>query len=211
MRTILGTIAVAASLAAAPAFVGVGVAQSVHTDFDHHADFSRYKTFCVDRVHAADPLYEGRLRDSLNFSLTHRGLQQAGQTLRTRKDEGAAPVEVQTGCDLAVRAIGSVREQQEYTTFYNGFGPGWGYGGWGGYGFGGGWGGPWGGWGGGPAITRVEQIPVGTLVVDLYDTHTKRLVFRGIASSDVSSHASTNTRRLNISIDKMFKKFPPKA
>ena len=202
MRTILGTIAVAASLAAAPAF-----AQSVHTDFDHHADFSRYHTFCVDRVHAADPFYEGRLRDSLNVSLTHSGLKQSGQTLRTRNDQGAAPVEVQTGCDLAVRAIGSVREQQEYTTFYNGFGPGWGYGGWGGgYGFGGGWG----GWGGGPSVTRVDQIPVGTLVVDLYDTHTKRLVFRGIAASDVSSHASTNTRRLNISIDKMFKKFPPK-
>ena len=205
MRTIPGTIALAASLIAAPAF-----AQSVHTDYDHHADFSRYHTFCVDRVHAADPLYEGRLRDSLGVSLTHRGLRQAGQTLRTRNDPGAAPVEVQSGCDLAVRAIGSVHNQQEYTTFYNGFGPGWGYGGWGGYGFGGGWGGPWGGFGGGPAITRVEQIPIGTLVVDLYDTRTKKLVFRGIASSDVSSHASTNTRRLNISIDKMFKKFPPK-
>ncbi len=205
MRTFPGTFVVAVALAASPAF-----AQSVHTDFDHHADFSRYKTFCVDRVHAADPLYEGRMRDALNYTLSHTALKQAGQTLRTRTDQGPAPVEVQAGCDLAVRAIGSVRYQQEYTTFYNGFGPGWGYGGWGGYGFGGGWGGPWGGWGGGPAITSVSQIPIGTLVVDLYDTRTKRLVFRGISSTGVSSHASTNTRRLNISIDKMFKKFPPK-
>jgi hypothetical protein len=202
---------VAALLTVAPAF-----AQDVHTDYDHHADFSRYHTFCVDRVHAADPLYEGRLRDSLNFSLAHTGLKQADQALRTRTDQGPAPVEVQAGCDLAVRAIGSVHNQQEYTTFYNGFGPGWGYGGWGGGFYGGGgpwggaWGGPWGGWGGGPAVTRLEQIPVGTLVVDLYDTHTKRLVFRGISTADVSKHASTNTRRLNISVDKMFKKFPPK-
>lgn len=197
-------IALAALTAAVPTF-----AQSVHTDYDHHADFSSYHTFCVDRVHAADPLYEGRLRDALNYSLSHTSLHPAGETLRTRTDQGPAPVEVQRGCDLVVRAIGSVRNRREYTTFYNGFGPGWGYGGWPGGFYG--WGGPWGGWGGGPAVTRVDQIPVGTLVVDLYDTRTKRLVFRGIAVDDVSSHASTNTRRLNISVDKMFEKFPPKA
>ena len=187
------------------------LAQSVHTDYDHHADFSRYHTFCVDRVHAADPLYEGRLRDALNYTLGHTTLRNASGPLRTRTDQGPAPVEVQAGCDLAVRAIGSVREQTEYNTFYNGFGPGWGYGGWGGPGFGYGYGGGWGGWGGGPSVTRVEQIPIGTLVVDLYDTHTKRLVFRGVAGTQVSHHADKNTRRLNIAVEKMFKHFPPKS
>lgn len=186
-------------------------AQNVHTDYDHHVDFSQYHSFCVDRVHAADPFYESRLRDSLNYRLTRLNMTNATGVMHTRNDRGPAPVDRPAACDLTVRAIGSVRNQQEYTTFYNGFGPGWGYGGWGGPGFGGGfYGGGWGGWGGGPAVTRVEQIPVGTLVVDLYDTKTRKLVFRGIASSEVSSHADKNTRRLNISIDKMFKKFPPK-
>lgn len=198
------TLTLALCTAAAPL-----VAQSVHTDYDHHADFSRYHTFCVDRVHAADPLYEGRLRDALNYTLGHSTLRNAGTTLRTRTDQGPAPVEVQAGCDLSVRAIGSVREQTEYNTFYNGFGPGWGYGGWGGGGFG--YGGGWGGWGGGPSVTRVEQIPVGTLVVDLYDTRTKQLVFRGVAGTQVSHHADKNTRRLNIAVEKMFEKFPPKT
>lgn len=206
MVSLSRSIALAASLAILPA---VSSAQSVHTDYDHHANFEQYRTFCVDRVHAADPLYEGRLRDALNYTLSHTSLKPSGQSLRTRTDQGPAPVEVQSGCDLAVRAVGNVHNQQEYSTFYNGFGPGWGYGGWGG-GFGG-WGGPWGGWGGGPAVTRVEQIPIGTLVVDLYDTHTKQLVFRGIATSEYSRHADKNTRRLNISIEKMFKKFPPKT
>ena len=190
-------------------------AQDVHTDYDHHVDFGRYHTFCVDRVHAADPLYEGRLRDALNYSLSRTTLKPVGSALRTRTDQGPAPVEVQAGCDIAVRAIGSVREQTEYNTFYNGFGPGWGYGGWGGPGFGYGYGGGWGGFGagglGGGSVTRVEQIPVGTLVVDLYATRTKHLVFRGISASQVSRHADKNTRRLNIAVEKMFKKFPPKG
>lgn len=200
MRTALP---VALLLAAASA----ASAQSVHTDYDHHVDFSQYHSFCVDRVHASDPLYEGRLRDSLVYRLSHLNMTNATGVMHTRTDRGPAPVDRPAPCDLTVRAIGSVRTQQEYTTFYNGFGPGWGYGGWGGPGFG--WG--WGGWGGGPAVTRVEQIPIGTLVVDLYDTRTHKLVFRGVATSDVSSHADKNTRRLNISIDKMFKKFPPKS
>ncbi|MGI4853689.1 MAG: DUF4136 domain-containing protein [Janthinobacterium lividum] len=209
MLTITRLLAIALCVAAIPA-----AAQSVHTDYDHHADFSRFHTFCVDRVHSADPLYEGRMRDALNYTLSHTTLRQAGGTLRTRTDPGPAPVEVQAGCDLAVRAVGSVREQQEYSTFYNGFGPGWGYGGWGGpgfgYGYGGGFGG-FGGYGGGPSVTRVEQIPIGTLVVDVYDTRTKHLVFRGIATQQVSHHADKNTRRLNIAVEKMFKKFPPKS
>lgn len=206
MFTITRLLATALCVAAIPA-----AAQSVHTDYDHHADFSRFHTFCVDRVHSADPLYEGRMRDALNYTLSHTSLRQAGGTLRTRTDQGPAPVEVQAGCDLAVRAVGSVREQQEYSTFYNGFGPGWGYGGWGGPGFGYGYGGGFGGFGGGPAVTRVEQIPMGTLVVDVYDTRTKHLIFRGIATQQVSSHADKNTRRLNIAVEKMFKKFPPKS
>ncbi len=202
-RVSLGTVLLGTLAVAAPAF-----AQNVHTDYDHHVDFKRFHTYCVDRVHAADPFMESRLRDSLNYRLTQNGLQNATGATRTRHDQGPAPVEIPASCDLVVRAIGSVRERQEYVSFYNGFGPGWGYGGWGG-GFGG-WGGPWGGWGG-PAVTQVDQIPVGTLVVDVYDTKTKQLVFRGIATSDISSHADKNTRRLNISIDKIFKKFPPKS
>ena len=194
------------SLALALAASTAAAAQSVHTDYDHHVDFSQYHSFCVDRVHAADPLYEGRLRDALNYRLTRLNMTNATGVMRTRTDRGPAPVDRPAACDLTVRAIGSVRTQQEYTTFYNGFGPGWGYGGWGGGFYGGGWG----GWGGGPAVTRVEQIPVGTLVVDLYDSRTHKLVFRGVSTSDVSTHADKNTRRLNISIDKMFKKFPPK-
>lgn len=208
MKNTLATLALAACTAAViPTF-----AQSVHTDYDHHVDFQQYRTFCVDNVHAADPLYEGRLRDALNYTLSHTTLKPVGGTpLRTRTDQGPAPVEVQAGCDLSVRAIGSVRQQTEYNTFYNGFGSGWGYGGWGGPGFGYGYGGGWGGWGGGPSITRVEQIPVGTLVVDLYDTRTKHLVFRGIAGTEVSHHADKNTRRLNIAVEKMFKHFPPRG
>ena len=46
-------------------------------------------------------------------------------------------------------------------------------------GFGGGW--FWRGFGDGMAVTDVENIPIGTLVVDIFDSPTKKLIWRGVA------------------------------
>jgi hypothetical protein len=161
-------------------------AQDVSTDYDHHADFSQYHTFSIYKVRTADPLYKQRIADEITHDLEARGLQP-----------------VPSGGDLAVTAIGGVTDKQEYNTFYNNLGPGFGWRGWGW------WGGRW----GGPveANTTVENIPVGTLLVDLYDTHTQNLVFRGRAQADLSTkNTDKNVDKLNKAIDKMFDKFPPK-
>ena len=201
MRNVLGTIALAALVGGS---LGA-TAQKVQTDYDHKADFAAAHTFCIARVHTTDPLFESRLREAITLDLTRDGFQNVTGVMKRRQDPGAAPIESPAACDLAVTAVGKVRTQQEYSTFYNDFGPGWGWGGWPG------WAGGWGwGMGGGPAVTDVRDIPVGTLVVDIYNNHTKRLMFRGVATDTVSDHPSTNTRRLNIAVDKMFRKFPPK-
>src|SRR5258708_16905011 len=68
--------------------------------------------------------------------------------------------QVPSGGDVAIVAIETTRNQQTIDTFYNGFG-----------------GRRWGGFG--DATTTVETYKVGTLVVDLFDVSTKKLIWRG--------------------------------
>lgn len=180
-KAVLGSV-FALCLAATP----VLVAQEVQTDYDHNAQFESYHTFSFAKVHTDDPLYEQRLRDDITTELQQHGLQV-----------------VPSGGDLSITAIGGVRSEQEYNTFYSGLGPGFGWRGWGGW-----WGG---GWGGGDTTTTVRQVPVGTLMVDLYDTHTHNLVFRGRAQANLHKHEEKNIELVRKTVDKMFNHFPPKG
>ncbi len=153
------------------------------TDYDHNVNFRSYHTFSFYKVQTSDPLYVQRIKDELTADLTKAGLQQ-----------------VPTGGDLAITAIGGVHEQQEYNTFYDGLGGGgWGWRGWGG------WGGGWGG-----TQTTVQQVPVGTLMIDMYDTNTHQLVWRGRSNEDLSNNSGKNTHKLDKDIDHMLNGFPPK-
>jgi hypothetical protein len=69
-------------------------------------------------------------------------------------------------------------------------------------------------WGSGPrwsgiATANVETILTGQLVVDVYDTATGELVWRGFASDTVSDDQEKNEKRLNEAVGKLFKQFPP--
>ena len=101
---------------------------------------------------------------------------------------------VPSGGDAAVSAFGSTREQPTLQTYYDGFGGGW---------F----------WRGGPdfATTTVENTPVGTLVVDIFDARDKKLIWRGTASNVLSDHPEKNEKKLEDSVQDMFKHFPPPA
>ena len=170
----------------AAAFTGSTLlAQDVKTDYDHKASFTQYHTFSFAKIQTSDPLFESRIRDEVTRDLTAKGMQM-----------------VQSGGDLSITAIGNTQNKQEYETFYNGLGgAGFGWRGWRG------WGGGW----GGDSTTPVTQIPVGTLVVDLYAMDTHQLVFRGMATSDISNKPDKDTKKLDKAIDKMFDKFPPKG
>jgi len=71
--------------------------------------------------------------------------------------------------------------------------------------------GPWWGPGGGFATVQSRPYTQGTLVVDLYDASTKKMVWRGVATSSVSSRPSRNTRRLDRAITRMFERYPPRT
>jgi len=63
-----------------------------------------------------------------------------------------------------------------------------------------------------PLGTTVQHYEEGTLIIDLIDATTNKLVWRGIAEATLSDNptAEEEAERLKDSIKKVFKKFPPK-
>ncbi len=98
--------------------------------------------------------------------------------------------QVDSGGDISIVAMGITEDKQTLNTFYDGFG---------------GW--RWGGFG--DAETTTETYRVGTLVLDLFDTQTKKLIWRGSSSDTVSDQSAKNIKNLNKGVEKMFKHFPP--
>jgi len=103
-------------------------------------------------------------------------------------------VEVASGGDVSVIAVEMTTTQRSLNTFYDGLGGGWRFGG-----------------GFGDATTTVDTYKVGTLVVDLFDAKTKKLMWRGSASDTLSDKSDKNIKNLDKGVQKLFDHFPPKA
>jgi hypothetical protein len=126
---------------------GTSWAQQVKTDYDRSANFGQYKTYSWEQVKTRDPLYVDRIKSAVNAALAQKGWTQ-----------------VNSGGDVSIVAMEVTHDQQTLNTFYDGFGGGWGWRRFGGAGF-------------GDATTTTETYKVGTLVVDLFDTKTKQLIW----------------------------------
>jgi hypothetical protein len=74
--------------------------------------------------------------------------------------------------------------------------------------FGGGW--HWHGFGSGMATTIEEETPVGTLMVDIFDTPSQKLIWRGIASGTLTGKPEKDEKKMDKAVTEMFKKFPPR-
>jgi hypothetical protein len=163
------------------AFAGMASAQQVKTDYDRSANFALYKTYSWEQVKTKDPLNVDRITHAVNVALAARGWTQ-----------------VHSAADVAIVAMEITRDQQTLDTLYDGFGGGWGWRRFGGGGF-------------GEATTTTDTYKVGTVVVDLFDTKTKQLIWRGAASDTLSDNSDKNIKNLDEGVDKMFKHFPPGA
>jgi hypothetical protein len=160
-------------------FAGKSSAQQVKTDYDRNANFGQYKTYSWEQVKTKEPLDVDRIKNAVNATLAARGW-----------------IQVESGGDVSIVAMEITRDQQTLTTFYNGFGGGWGWRRFGGGGL-------------GEATTTTETYKVGTVVVDLFDTKTKQLIWRGAASDTLSNNSDKNIKNLDKGVEKMFKNFPP--
>jgi hypothetical protein len=61
----------------------------------------------------------------------------------------------------------------------------------------------------GTATTTVLDTPEGTLLVDIFDSQTKHLVWRGIATDTLSGDPEKNVKKLQHAVEDRFKHFPP--
>jgi hypothetical protein len=154
-------------------------AQQVKTDYDRNANFPQYKTYSWEQVKTKDALDVDRIKTAVNAVLAAKGWTQ-----------------VDSGGDVSIVAMEITRDQQTLNTFYNGFGGGWGWRRFGGGGF-------------GETTTTTETYKVGTVVVDLFDTKTKQLIWRGASSDTLSNNSDKNIKNLDKGVQKMFKQFPP--
>lgn len=99
-----------------------------------------------------------------------------------------------SGGQVAVMAIEMTRDQRTLNTFYDNFGRGW----------------RWGG-GLGTATTTVDTYKVGTLVLDMFDANTKKLIWRGSSSDTLSDNSDKNIKNLDKDVQRMFEHFPPEV
>jgi hypothetical protein len=127
---------------------------------------------------------------------------QAGDSLwadRIQQDVDAQLVakgwaKVATDGNASISAFESTQNQTSLETFYDGFGGGR----------------RWRGFGGmGTSTTTTDVTKVGTVVVDIFDTQNKQLIWRGKESADLGGHPNRNAKSLAKNLGSLFKHFPP--
>lgn len=164
------------------ASASVALAQKVKTDFDPSADFSAFKTYYWAKTNpTGNDLMDQRVIAAVDHWLTTKGWTKASEA----------------DADIAIVPTVGTKEEKTLNTFYDSFGGGgWGYAGWGPR--------------SGSATTMVDTVVEGTLIVDLFNRQTKKLVWRGIATGTVSDDPRKNANTVQKAVEKMFKsKFPP--
>jgi hypothetical protein len=162
--------------------------QDVRYNFDSSANFAAFKTYKWVEIKGADrpnQLVDKQIRDALDAGLAAKGLE------KTDLDSADLYIAYQT-------AIGSEKQFTSYNTGW-GYGPGWG----------GGW---YGGGMGGMTTGSTSTIYIGQLVVDMYESSKRDLVWRGTASKTIDSKAKPEKQQKNLrkAVEKLLKNYPPK-
>jgi hypothetical protein len=155
-------------------------AQTVTIDYDHTVNFLKFKTYTWGKIHATDPGAEDRITIAADRDLSQEYMSEAS-----------------SGSDVTITAVQATHDKTEFSTFYDGLD---------GY--------TWQrGWGAGGFLdtaATVEDIPVDTLVLDMYDTKTHKLLWRGIVTEPVGGSADKNDQKIDKGITLLLSKYPPK-
>jgi len=157
----------------------------VASDYDHEFDFSGYHSFAwfddskaERKPQRPNPIIDARVHRAIAAELISKGFAQ------TAPDKADFFVTYFTSTD------------QKLSIYHSGYGYGWG---------------PWGGWWG-PAYymptTHVSQYDVGTLVLDVIDSRTKNLVWRGMAQK-VLDDSDRSEEKIRAYINEVLASFPP--
>ncbi len=179
------TIKFTGILAATLLLANLSFAQ-VTADYDKEADFSKYHTYSIagwqqDSDKILTDFDKKRILDALNAEFSKRGLELA-------ENNGDAII-----------TLYIVVEDKTSTTAYTNYVGGMGYGG------------RW-GWGMGStsATTSYSEndYKEGTMVVDMYDEESKKLVWQGVIQTVVEDNPQKREKTIPKKMKKLMKKYP---
>ena len=188
MQTRMRQIALGMGLTLAAGCAG----QQVTTDYSPATSFSQFRTFALvspPDTAAAQQLLDQRVRNAVQAQLTTKGLTPADRQ----------------NADLYV-GYGMVDKTHRQLYTYN---DGWGWGG--------GWGWRYYRWGVAWPMTvqrRVETYTDGTVVVNLVDAKTKKVVWEGEVPDVVNlpvDNPVRATKEVDAAVTKLFTKYPPQS
>jgi hypothetical protein len=156
------------------------LAQTVTVDYDHSVNFLKFKSYTWNRIHATDPGVETRITIAVDRDL-------AGSFFHQESKNG----------DVTIAVVEATQDKREYSDFYSGLNNlswqrGWGSGGF------------------LDTAATLQDVPLDTLVVDIYDTKTQKLIWRGMVTEPVTKSEDKNDRKMDSAVNLLFAKFPPK-
>lgn len=156
------------------------LAQTVTIDYDHSVNFLKFKTYSWEKVHATDPSVEDRITIALNRDMAGRYM-----------------TEVPKGGDVSITAVEATQDKQEFTNFYNSLGDFTWQRGWGSAGF-------------LDSPATLQDVPLDTLIIDMYDTKTHKLLWRGTVTETVGSSEDKKDQKIDRAVTLLIGKYPPK-
>jgi uncharacterized protein DUF4136 len=156
--------------------------QDVHYNYDRSANFAAYKTYKWVDIPGG----------SVPDQLVDKAIKQAADEQLALR--GLTRVEDNADVYIGYQVV--INLEKSIDLWSTGNGPGW-------------WGG---GWGDRTVRGQTSTVPVGILVMDLYDVGKKQLVWRGdaIKTIDLKQAPEKNYRNLQKVMAKLFKNYPPK-
>ena len=105
--------------------------------------------------------------------------------------------EVSKNGDVTITAVEATQDKQEFTTFYNSLGSDYS------------WQRPWGS-GFLDSQASLQDVPVGTLIIDMYDTKTHKLLWRGTVTEPLAGSEDKKDNTIDKEVTMLISKYPPK-
>ena len=171
-----------------------GTSMKVSYDYDRNVDFYKFSTFSLsnwndDNSELVDNFTKERLLNAMKNEMLKRGMKEVAENPDIKLD------------------IFVVTNTKKYTTAYTthmGYG---GYRGWHGYG---GWYGPRFGVNTGSTQFVEHEKLMGTIILDVYDNRTKKLVWQGVSKGELEGKGRPTENSINSVIAKIYYKYPIK-
>ncbi len=170
---------------------GCGSSISITTDYDKEMDFTKIKTFGFlkwneESAAIVNELDRRRLETAVSNELTKRGMKRVD------------------GIGDSMIGFHVIVETKTGTTSYTNYYGGMGYYGYGGFGYGYGY--PYGG--GGTTTTSSYNYQVGTVIIDQFESSSKKLMWEGVAQGEITGDRGNREDNINKDVAKMYVNYP---